>query len=272
MKTPLHELAVLIIGGGEVASAVAHRLYRAHFKVCITEIGQPLAVSRGTTYSEAVFDSSKTIEGVTAELTPAKAADIRSSWRRGIIPLVLDPAGTVRNIVNPDVLIDATMRKIDTGVRRADAPLVIGSGVGFNAGQNVHAVIESNNSNSLGRVIWNGPAEANTGLPVRIGGLDTGRVVWADQPGLFTSARQIGDVVAAGDIIARLNDISLAAPVAGILRGLIRSGVNVRKGDKLIEIDPVNDKSVCYVIRDKMRAIAGGVLEAILYTYNSGTE
>ena len=64
----LSELIVLIRGGGEVASAIAHRLHRSHFRVCLTEIANPLAVSRGTTFSEAIFDGVKVIEGVKAEL------------------------------------------------------------------------------------------------------------------------------------------------------------------------------------------------------------
>jgi xanthine dehydrogenase accessory factor len=254
---------VLIKGAGEVASGVAHHLHRNHFRVCLTEVAKPLAVCRGVTFSEAVFDGSKTIEGVTAELTAKSMEAINRVWARGNIPLVVDPSASIIGQLRPEVLIDAIMGKRNTGIRLGDAPLVIGLGTGFYAGRDVHAVVETNHSQSLGKVILEGEAEANTGMPVVIGGLAKERVVWAPEAGIFTTEMEIGDSVAAGQTVGRVDDLPLAAPVAGILRGLIRSGVKVRRGEKLIEVDPVNDPAICLTIRDKMRVIAAGVLEAI---------
>ena len=265
----LSELTVLVKGGGEVASAVAHKLHRCHFRVCLTEIDKPLAVSRGTTFSEAVFDGLKTIEGVTAELVVASSADIHRVWRRGNIPIVVDPHALIKDVLQPDVLVDAIMAKRNLGTRITDAPLVIGMGPGFYAGKDVHIVVETNHSHNLGRVILEGEAETNTGIPVVIGGLGKERVVWAPRAGVFTTNREMGDSVVAGETIGWVGRSPLKAPVGGILRGLVRSGVKVSKGDKLIEVDPVNDKTVCYTIRDKMRAIAGGVLEAIMMKLNA---
>ena len=53
------DLGVLIKGAGEVASGVAHRLKQSHFKVCLTEIPQPLATRRGVAFSEAVYEGEK---------------------------------------------------------------------------------------------------------------------------------------------------------------------------------------------------------------------
>lgn len=158
------------------------------------------------------------------------------------------------------------MAKRNTGTHITDAPLVIGMGNGFYAGGDVHIVVETNHSNNLGRVILEGEAERNTGVSVTIGGLTNERVVWAPRAGIFTSSHGIGDTVVARETIGWVGNLPLAAPIGGMLRGLIRSGVRVSKGDKLIEIDPVNDGAVCYAIRDKMRIIAGGVLEAIKLT------
>ena len=44
--------------------------------------------------------------------------------------------------------------------------------------------------------------------------------------------------------------------------------LEVNKQTKLGEIDPRGDKQLCYTIRARMRAIAGGVLEAILMQLN----
>ncbi len=263
------ELIVLIRGSGEVASGVAHRLHREHFKVCLTEIHNPLAVSRGTAFSEAVFDGVKTIMGVTAELVSASIEEVDTVWQRGNIPVVIDPDAAIKESLKPDVLVDAIMAKRNTGTRITDAPLVIGLGSGFYAGRDVHIVVETNHSDNLGKVILHGEAEENTGMPVPIGGLARERVVWASEAGIFTSDRNIGDSVAAGEIIGRVGERPLEAPLGGMLRGLMRSGVRVPEGAKLIEVDSVNDKAICNFIADKMRAIGGGVVEAIMLKFDA---
>ena len=268
MVRKLSELIVLIKGGGEVASAIAHRLQRSHFRVCLTEVANPLAVSRGTAFSEAVFDGVKTIEGVTAELVPASPEKIYRLWQQGKIPIVVDPETSVKDNIQPDVLVNATMAKRNTGIQITDAPLVIGAGLGFYAGRDVHMVVETNHSNNLGRVILSGEAEKDTGTPVAIGGLTKERVIWAPQAGIFTTDKEIGDSVVAHQIVGRVGDLPLEAPVGGILRGLMRNGVKVTKNAKLIEVDQINDSTICFVIRDKMRAIGGGVLEAIMMKCN----
>lgn len=267
MVRKLSELIVLIKSGGEVASGVAHRLHCSHFRLCLTERANPLAVSRGTAFSEAAFDGEKTIEGVTAEVVSPE--EIYEVWQRGNIPIVIDPGASIKDQINPDVLVDATMAKRNTNTRITDAPLVIGMGAGFYAGRDVHIVVETNHSNNLGRVILEGEAEENTGVPVSIGGLTKERVVWAPQSGIFTTDREIGDQVVAGEVTGRVGGQLVEAPISGILRGLLRNGVRVSKGAKLVEIDPLNDRAICYVIRDKMRAIAGGVLEAIMLKLNT---
>ena len=268
----LPELKVLIKGRGEVASGIAFRLYHSHLKVCLTEIANPLAVSRGVTFSEAVFDGIKTIMGVKAELVSAVPEEIYRVWQQGNISIVVDPETSIKEKIKPEVLVDAIMAKRNSGTKISDAPLVIGVGPGFYAGRDVHMVVESNHSSNLGRVILEGKAEKNTGIPVAVGGLTKERVIWAPKAGVFTSNREIGDSVAAGEVIGRVGDLSLKAPISGMLRGLIRSGVGVSRGSKLIEVDPLNDKAICNIITDKMRRIGEGALQAIMLKFNTGTE
>jgi len=265
----LSELIVLIKGGGEVASGIAHRLRRSHFRVCLTEIAKPLAVSRGTAFSEAVFDEVKTIEGVTAELVSVSPEEIYRVWQQGNISIVIDPEASVKEKIQPDVLVDAIMAKRNIGTKITDASLVIGMGTGFYAGRDAHIVVETNQGNNLGRVILDGEAEENTGTPVAIGELARERVVWAPSPGIFTTDKEIGDSVITHQIIGWVGDQPLEAPISGMLRGLLRNGVRISKGSKLVEVDPINDRAVCYAIRDKMRAIAGGALEAIMLRVNT---
>jgi len=267
MNSKLTDLTVLIRGGGEVASGVAHRLLRAHFKVCLTEIPQPQAVCRGVSFSEAVYDGEKEIEGVVAKLVKS-ASDVPTVWRENKIPIIVDPEAAIKDILHPSILIDAIMAKRNLGTRLTDADLVIGLGPGFQAGRDVHLVVETNNSERLGEVIFAGEAEKNTGVPISIGGLTFERILHAIGEGLFITNREIGEQVAAGEVIAWVAGQPLKAPISGVVRALLRSGTRVNPGTKLIEIDPAASREVCYRIRARTRAIAGGVLEAILAWFN----
>ena len=264
----LPELKVLIKGGGEVASGIAFRLYHSHLKVCLTEMASPLAVSRGVTFSEAVFDGKKTIMGVKAELVAAVPEEIYRVWQQGNIPIIIDPETSIKEKIKPEVLVDAIMAKRNSGTKISEASLVIGVGPGFYAGRDVHMVVESNHSSNLGRVILEGKAEKDTGIPVAVGGLTKERVIWASEAGVFTSNGEIGDSVVAGEVVGWVGNRPLKAPLNGMLRGLIRSGVEVSKGSKLIEVDPLNDKVICNIITDKMRRIGEGVLQAIMLKFN----
>lgn len=264
----LDELVVLIKGGGEVASGVAHRLFHAHFKVCLTETVYPKAVSRGVAFSEAVYDSEKEVEGVVAKLVKS-ASEIPKVWEENKLPIIVDPEATVADFLHPDILIDAIMTKRNLGTRLTDAPLVIGLGPGFQAGKDVHLVVETKDSESLGKVIFEGEAEKDTGVPISIGGLTFERVLHSPEDGLFLANKEIGDPVSAGEVVASVGGQVVKAPIGGVVRALLRSGIQVEKGGKLGEIDPVGNKETCYGIRAKMRAIADGVLEAILVRFNT---
>jgi len=267
MSKKLTELIVLIRGGGEVASGVAHRLFRAHFKVCLTEAPHPEAVSRGVSFSEAIYDGEKEVEGVVAKLIKS-ASEIPTVWKENKLPIIVDPEAAVKDTLRPSILIDAIMAKRNLGTRLTDAALVIGLGPGFQAGKDVHLVVETNNSESLGEVIFAGEAEKNTGVPIAIDGLTSERVLHSLGDGMFVTDKEIGEQVTAGEVIASVGGQAIKAPISGIVRALLRSGIQVKEGTKLVEIDQVASREICYSIRARMRAIAGGVLEAILIWFN----
>ena len=263
------DLIVLIKGGGEVASGVAHRLHRSRLRVCLTEIEKPLAVTRGVTFSEAVFDGFKTIMGVTAERTEAAPDKIYEVWKRGYIAIAVDPTTSLKDKLNPDVLVDAIMVKRNTGTSRDDAPLVIGLGPGFYASRDVHMVVETNNSENLGRIIFDGRAEEDTGIPVAVGGLSIERVIHSPEDGLFLAQKQIGDTILTDETVASVAGHPVKVKIDGIVRALLKSNIEVKKGTKLGEVDPTACVEHCYSIRPRMRAIAGGVLEAIMIRFNT---
>lgn len=267
MAKALINLVVLIKGGGEVASGIAHRLALAQCRVCMTEVTQPLAVSRGVAFSEAIYDGKKEIEGVIARHVTSFPG-IARAWQEGEIPIIIDPEASIKSTLNPEVLVDAIMAKRNLGTRLTDAPLVIGLGPGFKAGKDVHMVVETNDSQNLGRVILKGEAEKDSGVPIAVEGLTFARVLHAPKGGLFLTDKVIGDSVAADEVIATVAGEPIKTEVGGIVRALMRNGTNVTKGTKLGEIDPTGSKKAAYTIRPKMSTIAEGVLKAIQMRYN----
>lgn len=259
----LANLKICIRGAGELASAVAYRLHRCNFKVLLTEIANPQAVRRQVAFCEAVHHGSKEVEGVLAKLI-SSPDEIDAVWRDGAIPLIVDPETRIKSIMKPDALIDAIIAKKNTGVNITDAPLVIGLGIGFYAGKDVHIVIETNRGHNLGRVILNGEAEADTGTPGVIGGYSRERVFRAPKEGQFKTSKDIGEYVKAGDIVAMVDDYPVKVEIDGIIRGILADETIVYKGMKAGDVDPRSKKEYCYTISDKGRAIAGGALEAIL--------
>ena len=264
----MKDLIVLIRGAGEMASGVAHRLYRSHFKICMVEISHPLAVRGEVSFCEAIYEGEKEVEGVRAKFI-STPQEIQSVWEEGKIPLLVDPDGKkTRNFLKPDALVDAIMAKKNLGTRMGDAPLVIGLGPGFTAGEDVHIVIETNRGQNLGKMILNGTAEPDTGIPGEIGGLTVERVLRTMKKGIFHSHKSIGDRVSKGSVVAVVDDFPVIAKISGMVRGLIRDGVEVRRGMKVGDIDPRGKRELCFTVSDKARAIGGGVLEAILYWFN----
>jgi len=263
----ISDLVILIRGAGEMATGVAHRLVSCHFKVCTTETPNPQAVRREVAFSEAVFDQEKKVEGVIAKKIDSPHR-IFPVWKDGKIPILIDPEATVKDIIKPDVLIDATLAKKNLGTKMTDAPLVIGLGPGFYAGRDVHLVIETNRGHNLGRIISNGEAEPNTGIPGSIDGYAEERVIRAPKDGKFKALTKIGEGVLADAKVGMIGDVEVRSRIAGVVRGLLRDGTEVWKGMKLGDVDPRGIKGHCYTISDKARTISGGVLQVILEHFN----
>lgn len=256
-------MTILIKGAGEVASGVAHMLFCSHFRVCLTEIPYPQAISRGVSFCEAVYEGEKEVEGVAAKLITS-SEQVFEVWAESKIPLVVDSQALIKDFLYPDVLIDAIMAKRNLGTKITDAPLVIGLGPGFQAGKDVHVVVETNYGDNLGEVIVHGEAEKDTGIPIDIGGFTLERVFHAPVDGRFYPLKDIGAQVFAGETVAVIGQQPIKAEVDGMLRAMLRGEVEVRRGTKLGEIDPVNkQKEECFIIRSKVRKIAAGVLKAI---------
>jgi len=258
---------ILIRGGGDLASGVALRLRHARFQVAILELPTPLAVRRTVSFSEAVYESKTTVEDLTARLVSAD--QFQDALDAGEIPVLVDPYANILNnqlLTSPHstFLIDARLLKTPIEPLDIKLPVHIGLGPGFTAGDNCHAVIETRRSHTLGRVVWEGETQSDSGQPEG----DLRRVIRAPGDGNITSIKSIGDHVSEGDIIATQNGQNITSPINGVLRGLIHHKAEVTKGMKIGDIDPRDDPTACYLVSDKALAVGGGVLEAILIKLN----
>lgn len=258
-----HDL-VVIRGAGDLATGVAHRLHRCGFLVLMTEIAQPRALRRTVSFASAVYEGSITVEGVTARLVRS-AGEALGVLRRGDVAVLVDPEAREALALRPEVLVDAIMAKRNVGTRAEDAAIVIGLGPGFVAGGDVHLIVETARGHNLGRLIAAGSAEPDTGVPGSILGYARERVLWSPADGIFLGLRRIGESVRAGDPVGRVGHELVYAGVGGVLRGLLHDGLAVRAGEKVGDVDPRGVPEYCTTISDKARAVAGGVLEGILY-------
>lgn len=257
---------VIIRGAGDLATGVAHRLWNSGFSVVMLELPSPLVVRRTVSFASAVYENSITVEKVTAKLCQ-QADQVEQYIGQNIIPVIIDPDGSTLLKEKPLVLIDAVMAKKNTLTRINQAELVIGLGPGFSAGQDVHAVVETERGHNLGKVIYSGQAAADTGNPGVIGGYSSERLLRAPHSGSFEPKKDIGDIIKAGETVAVINSTEIRANIDGLIRGMLYPGIKVEGGIKIGDIDP-RGKQVDYrAISDKARAVGGGVLEAILSRY-----
>ncbi len=253
---------VLIRGGGDLASGVALRLWRSGFETVITELEQPLAIRREVSFAEAIYRGSISIEGVRADrVTSVKEA--RAKLASGIVPVLVDPEGAIQDQLAFLAVVDARMRKRPAQTSRREL-FLIGLGPGFTAGQDCDAVVETNRGHALGRVLWEGSAEADTGVPESVRGFDAERVLRAPRSGVLSGGVPIGTILDAGAAIAEVEGQAILAPFHGVLRGLIHDGAHVKAGDKVGDLDPRAIPDYAFQVSDKALAVAGGVLEALL--------
>jgi len=272
MTTHLKDLVIAVKGAGEMATGIAWHLFQSNFKhIFMMEREHPFAVRRQVSFCEAVHDGSISVEGVTAKKV-SSIDQIRTAWDNNYIPVVVDPGWDTIRAIQPQVVIDAIIAKKNLGTHLSEAKLVIGLGPGFKACKDVHMVIETNRGHNLGRIISQGCAEPNTGIPGNIGGYTKKRVVRAPCKGKFTSSLSIGALVKKGDVIGKVENITgkqlVTAQIAGVLRGQIRNNTMVKDNLKIGDIDPRGQIEYCATISEKARSIAGSLLEAILRKYN----
>ena len=260
---------IIVRGGGDIASGTIAKLYKSGFSVLILEIDAPSAIRRNVAFSEAVYQGTQTVEDLTCHL----AKDLEQATQflnQGKLTILVDSDASSIKILKPLAVVDAILAKKNIGTTKELAPITIALGPGFFAAKDVDAVIETKRGHNLGRVIYEGSAAPNTGVPGNIAGFAKERVIHSPAKGILKNVCHITDTVKKGQLIATIKtdeDVTpVYATIDGLLRGLIRDGFPVTEGFKIADIDPrIDEYDNCFTISDKARCIAGGVLEALLH-------
>lgn len=265
--TLLEDVKVLVRGGGDLASGVVYRLHRAAMQVMVVELPQPLVIRRAVAFASAVYEDTVEIDGIVGWQVTS-LADALAVMVKKQVPVLVDPHGETIRQWHPRVVVDAILAKRNLGTKISHAPIVIGLGPGFEAGVDVHAVVETKRGHYLGRVLLEGSAAPDTGVPGDVMGYTLERVLRAPQAGILHANKQIGDAVKAGDAIALVDGSPVVAKIGGVIRGLLADGLTVTEGMKVGDVDPRGVRDHCFTISDKALAIGGGVLEAVLYLSN----
>jgi xanthine dehydrogenase accessory factor len=286
MMNMLKNKLILVKGAGDFASGTIRRLHLTGAKVIATELEQPLTIRRMVAFSQAIFDGEHEVEGVTGVKSDLKGID--QYFNENKVPILVDPETKILDDLKFNIVIDARMAKTNLGTNINEAPIVIGLGPGFEAGVDCHAVVETLAGHNLGRVVYKGKPAKDTGIPIptdlqmtpcSAGFMPTpccagfssdanDYLLRAPAEGMFSAEKKIGDTVNAGEIIGRIGDVPINTKVNGVLRGLIRDGIQVSTNLKIGDIDPSGDKTRVFQVSEKANAIAGGVLEACLFLLN----
>ena len=243
-------MLVLIRGAGDIATGIAMRLWRAGVQVVMTDLPQPTAIRRTVCFSQAIVLGETQVEDATAR----RAEDILQARR-------ICAAGEISVLAD---LVDAILAKRNLGTRITDAPVVVGVGPGFTAGEDCHAVVETMRGHTLGRVIYRGSALPNTSIPGLVGGFAGERVLRAPTDGILHQLADIGATVSEGDVVATVEEQPMRCTISGVLRGILPEGTPVFRGMKAGDVDPRGKREYCDTVSDKALAVGGGVLEAVL--------
>jgi xanthine dehydrogenase accessory factor len=255
---------ILVHGSGDVASAVAHILFKSGYRVVIHDSLQPSATRRRMSFCDAIFNGNALLDGVSARLVN-DISDLKAQIEaHALIPITTQDFSVILYNLQPEIMIDARMRKHEQPETQITlAPFTIGLGPNFTAGVTVHAAIETGWNEDLGKVLWSGATRPLEGEPQRIAGHARDRYVYAPVAGIFRTQLDVGDMVSAGQEVARIEDVPLCANIDGMLRGLTHDGVPVAQKAKVIEVDPRGEKAQISGIGQRPGRIAKGVLEAV---------
>ena len=181
---------IIVRGGGDLATGTIYKLKKCGFPVLILETERPSAIRRKVAFCEAVYQGTQTVEDMTCYLA-VSLEQAEQFLLEGKLTVLVDPTGESIPKLQPLAVVDAILAKKNLGTNRAMAPITVALGPGFEAGRDVDAVVETQRGHNLGRVLWQGSAAPNTGIPGLIGGYGKERVIHSPAEGILRNVCKI---------------------------------------------------------------------------------
>ena len=250
----------LIRGGGDLGTGAALQLKRMGMPVAVCDLKNPLAVRRKVSLSSAILDKKIRIEEITGERVD-DLSTINDLSSTEVVPVIISDSLPTFPI---SVIVDARMQKKPMDTKIGDAALVVALGPGFFAGRDCHAVVETMRGPNMGKVIWEGCAEEDTGIPGEVGGLTSERLLRSPSNGEICWIKEIGDLVEKDELLGSVGDDDVVAGTSGIIRGMINEGTLLEAGMKIGDIDPRGVEVDVKKVSDKALAVGNGVTEAVI--------
>ena len=230
---------ILVRGVGDVGSAVAWNLFKAGYQVICHEERNIRTIRRKMAFSDALSTGKTKLEGVEAFLCNEMSEIIDATVAHNRICITALDFEEIILKTKPQIIIDARIQKFSTiHPLKSLSPLTIGIGPGFNAGCDVHFVVESCWGADLGKIIHQGFAHNPIATPPEIQGTKWERFIKSPISGDFITLLSIGDLVEENQLIGYVGKTAIYSPIKGYIRGLLKSGLDVHIYDKLCEIDP----------------------------------
>jgi hypothetical protein len=254
---------VIILGTNEIASAIAARLSREHFRVVMSHDPFPPVIRRGMAFHDALYDDGAEVDGIVAQRADTALEIVDALADPGKIVATHRQLTDIITLKSPAVVIDARMQKNRTTPDlRGLARLTIGVGPKFTVNHNCDIAIETHPA-STGALVELGETRLGDGVARTLGGVGKERFVYSECDGVWRTPLDVGALVFRGFVIGYQDRIAVRAPMDGYLRGIARDGVHAPAGAKLVEIDP-RGRSACWTGSDERgRRIAKAVVAAM---------
>lgn len=258
MTTDRHA-CILVLGIGETASAIARELFLADHIVALHQASPPPNLRRKMAFSDAWFDGSSVLEGVEARRADLVAEFMLGLRSRMFIPVLTHPLSQILERWPWEVIVDADLEGRKEQIRIKNlAGLTIGVGDGCVAGDTCDLAIDAhgNDPGAIRRPGERAAARKAADEPAEPA------LVSAGAAGLFSAAKDIGNVVEEGEAFGFIDGAPLPAPYAGRIRGLVKDGRAVTVGTPIADIAASTGAQVAGMT-SRNRLIARGVAFAV---------
>jgi hypothetical protein len=250
----------IILGTNEIASAVAVHLCRSGWSTVLLHDPLLPVIRRAMSFHDALFDDRAVVEEIRGERadTASEIASIVDKPKRVAVSWL--GLSDLLAFGSPLVLVDARMHKDQvTPNLRNLAGITVGLGPYFLAGSNCDIAVETQ-SEQRG-VEANQSAAADGRSCLSRAGLE--RFVCSDRSGRWHTPIEIGTRVFKGVVLGHLDELPVPSPTDGIVRGIVRDGLDVPAGVELLEIDRYGRRALWTGMDERGCRIADATAKAI---------